>query len=235
MDTLHPNWITEKNTDFEYKKYVLLGFLKRVSNEFEAQRLFPGLTCLETEHDKLLNLKIAINSLKQQFTKRIINIDLQQLKINYESTDGEHKTVEEVEQIVDFSIPLLERMIEKGRNELLRLEQAMNISPVGITPLMKQEGYLLLFTKKEKQIDVFSYKVSLFDHVQTSYPALKTTFVKSFENSLTQTFERIKLSLINSNIGMPNPATFLVSTALSLPVNFTFLPVAKLKLSKFIN
>jgi hypothetical protein len=235
MDTLHPNWITEKNTDFEYKKYVLLGFLKRVSNEFEAQRLFPGLTCLETEHDKLLNLKIAINSLKQQFTKRIINIDLQQLKINYESTDGEHKTVEEVEQIVDFSIPLLERMIEKGRNELLRLEQAMNISPVGITPLMKQEGYLLLFTKKEKQIDVFSYKVSLFDHVQTSYPALKTTFVKSFENSLTQTFERIKLSLINSNIGMPNPATFLVSTALSLPVNFTFLAVAKLKLSKFIN
>jgi hypothetical protein len=235
MDTLHPNWITEKNTDFEYKKYVLLGFLKRVSNEFEAQRLFPGLTCLETEHDKLLNLKIAINSLKQQFTKRIINIDLQQLKINYESTDGEHKTVEEVEQIVDFSIPLLERMIEKGRNELLRLEQAMNISPVGITPLMKQEGYLLLFTKKEKQIDVFSYKVSLFDHVQTSYPALKTTFVKSFENSLPQTFERIKLSLINSNIGMPNPATFLVSTALSLPVNFTFLPVAKLKLSKFIN
>jgi hypothetical protein len=143
--------------------------------------------------------------------------------------------VEEVEQIVDFSIPLLERMIEKGRNELLRLEQAMNISPVGITPLMKQEGYLLLFTKKEKQIDVFSYKVSLFDHVQTFYPALKTTFVKSFENSLTQTFERIKLSLINSNIGMPNPATFLVSTALSLPVNFTFLPVAKLKLSKFIN
>jgi hypothetical protein len=235
MDTLHPNWITEKNTDFEYKKYVLLGFLKRVSNEFEAQRLFPGLTFLETEHDKLVNLRFAINSLKQQFTKRIINIDLQQLKINYESTDGEHKTVEEVEQIVDFSIPLLERMIEKGRNELLRLEQAMNISPVGITPLMKQEGYLLLFTKKEKQIDVFSYKVSLFDHVQTSYPALKTTFVKSFENSLTQTFERIKLSLINSNIGMPNPATFLVSTALSLPVNFTFLPVAKLKLSKFIN
>jgi hypothetical protein len=235
MDTLHPNWITEKNTDFEYKKYVLLGFLKRVSNEFEAQRLFPGLTFLETEHDKLVNLRFAINSLKQQFTKRIINIDLQQLKINYESTDGEHKTVEEVEQIVDFSIPLLERMIEKGRNELLRLEQAMNISPVGITPLMKQEGYLLLFTKKEKQIDVFSYKVSLFDHVQTSYPALKTTFVKSFENSLTQTFERIKLSLINANIGMPNPATFLVSTALSLPVNFTFLPVAKLKLSKFIN
>jgi hypothetical protein len=34
MATLHDNWLTEGLLDFEYKKYVLLNYLKHIDQQF---------------------------------------------------------------------------------------------------------------------------------------------------------------------------------------------------------
>jgi hypothetical protein len=41
--------------------------------------------------------------------------------------------------------------------------------------------------------------------------------------------------LIKNYKDLPNPATYLVVSEMDLPMEFTFLPVAKMKLSKMIN
>ena len=42
MATLSENWITENHIDFEYKKYVLLGYLQKVKEHFNEQKLYPN-------------------------------------------------------------------------------------------------------------------------------------------------------------------------------------------------
>ena len=46
---------------------------------------------------------------------------------------------------------------------------------------------------------------------------------------------RLARDLIGNNKDLPNPATYLVASEMSLPLEFTFLPVAKMKLAKMIN
>lgn len=67
------------------------------------------------------------------------------------------------------------------------------------------------------------------------YRGVHTQFIYEYKKSITSTYEFMKLELIKVNKDLPNPATYLVASELSLPLEFTFLPVAKMKLSKMIN
>ncbi len=41
MESLKDNWLTEGLIDFEYKKYVLLAYMKRVKESFGRVELYP--------------------------------------------------------------------------------------------------------------------------------------------------------------------------------------------------
>jgi hypothetical protein len=41
MEKLKENWLTEGLIDFEYKKYVLLAYLKSVKESFSRVELYP--------------------------------------------------------------------------------------------------------------------------------------------------------------------------------------------------
>jgi hypothetical protein len=64
---------------------------------------------------------------------------------------------------------------------------------------------------------------------------MHTQFINDYDKSITSTHEFMKLDLIKNNQYLPNPATYLVVSELNLPLEFTFLPVAKIKLAKIIN
>ncbi len=57
MATLNKNWITEKAIDFEYKKYILLAYLKQVSQNFEENKLYPSLAELIGHYKLLISIK----------------------------------------------------------------------------------------------------------------------------------------------------------------------------------
>ena len=42
MKQLNPNWLTEGWVDFEYKKYLLLAYLQKVSIDFDERKLKIG-------------------------------------------------------------------------------------------------------------------------------------------------------------------------------------------------
>ena len=77
--------------------------------------------------------------------------------------------------------------------------------------------------------------MSIFENPTINYPGLHTQFIDNYEKSISGTYEFIKQDLIKLNRELPNPATFLVASEVSLPVDYTFLPIAKLKLSQYIH
>jgi hypothetical protein len=115
------------------------------------------------------------------------------------------------------------------------VEQNIEISPIGLTPLTCKEGYLFLSSFDDIKTKVYSYQLSLYENPKVNYRGVQTQFIDDYQNSITSTYESIKLDLIKNYKDLPNPATYLVVSEMDLPMEFTFLPVAKMKLSKMIN
>jgi len=57
MEHLKDNWLTEGLIDFEYKKYQLLGYLKRVKESFYRVELYPFLSDLVFHYRNLMTLR----------------------------------------------------------------------------------------------------------------------------------------------------------------------------------
>jgi hypothetical protein len=235
MENLPQNWLTEKHTDVEYKQYVLLGYLKRISNEFEAQRLYPALDYLKEQYDYLLGLKSSFQILESKLSKNIKHIDIHNYKIVYHSVFEDDSMIQELTEIIDFALPKIESLLQKGQRMMDALEQKIEISAIGITPLTCKEGYLFLSSAQDIKTMVYIYQLSLYENAKVNYRGVQTKFINDFDKSIKSTFEFMKLDLIRNNKDLPNPATYLVASVENLPLEFTFLPVAKMKLAKMIN
>lgn len=235
MENLNSNWITEKHTDFESKKYTLLGYLKKITQAFKSQHLYPAYDVLETEYHNLLQLKSAFSLLENRLSKNIKHIDIQNYKIVYQSIYEDDKLMQEIAAIVDFSIPQVERLLTEGNKIMVDVEQKILISPIGLSPLRLKEGYLLLNCAQTKQIAVYSYSSTFYEKADLQFPTIKTQFVGEYQRSIIVTYDFIKQDLIKANKAIPNPATYLVSTELNIPMDFTLLPIAKKKLTSMIN
>lgn len=80
MGTLSENWLTENLIDFEYKKYVLLGYLQKVKEHFNEQKLYPDFAELIAHYKNLISLKNNATSLESGFKKNIKGIDYEETK-----------------------------------------------------------------------------------------------------------------------------------------------------------
>ena len=235
MENLTQNWLTEKHTDMEYKQYVILGYLKKMSEAFEAQRLYPAIDYLMEQYDYLIGLKTSLTLLENKLSKNVKHIDIHNYKIVYQSVSEDDKMIQELNAIIEFALPKVERLLEKGQRMIDTVEQNIEISPIGLTPLTCKEGYLFLSSFDDIKTKVYSYQLSLYENPKVNYRGVQTQFIDDYQNSITSTYESIKLDLIKNYKDLPNPATYLVVSEMDLPMEFTFLPVAKMKLSKMIN
>jgi len=235
MENLHQQWLTEKHIDFEYKQYVLLAFLKKINDEFDAQRLYPALEYLKDQFDYLNAFKSSLNLLENKLSKNIKGIDIHSFKLVYQSIREDDKMMQDILSIIDFALPKIDHLLQKGCKMIDAVEQKMEISAVGITPLICKEGYLFLAAAQELQTKVYSYQLTFYENSKDNYRGMHTQFINDYQTSITSTYEFIKQDLIKNNKNLPNPATYLVITALPLPLEFTFLPVAKMKLAKLIH
>jgi hypothetical protein len=235
MENLSQNWLTEKHTDIEYKQYVILGYLKKMSEAFDAQRLYPAIDYLMEQYDYLIGLKTSLTLLENKLSKNVKHIDIHNYKIVYQSVSEDDKMIQELNAIIEFALPKVERLLEKGQRMIDTVEQNIEISPIGLTPLTCKEGYLFLSSFDDIKTKVYSYQLSLYENPKVNYRGVQTQFIDDYQNSITSTYESIKLDLIKNYKDLPNPATYLVVSEMDLPMEFTFLPVAKMKLSKMIN
>ncbi|MBK8847272.1 MAG: hypothetical protein IPO27_12305 [Bacteroidetes bacterium] len=235
MESLSSNWITEKHIDFEYKKYMLLAYLQYVGERFNDTELFPHLSSLIEHYRNVQMIKNNKLQFQKQTPEQLTGFDLSTFKALYEKISFDNEVMNEIELIINFSIPQFEQYMAEGKKIYEIIESKLQIGPVGVLPINTFEGYMFLSNGDTRETRVYSYQVSIFEHHQEKYRGIHTTYVCSYERTLTNSFENIKLDLLRQFKQLPNPATFLVSSKLCIPIDATLLPMAKRMLIRCVS
>lgn len=233
MGTLSENWMTEHLMDFEYKKYVLLGYLKQVKEHFNEQKLYPDFAELIAHYKNLIQLRNNTNNLENNFKKNLKGMDFKNMQLVYDNTMDD-ELLDELKQIIQFSEPLLAKEIHKGRDIFDFAEKHIAVNHVGILPIYKDEGYFILLPHQSKQVFVYNYSFSKVNLLQQEVYGLNSTYFSTYTLSLSKQVDKIKHEIIEINPQLPNPAVYLFKAKTALPNNETFLPISKRLLYKHV-
>ncbi|MDA1120672.1 MAG: hypothetical protein O2887_09330 [Bacteroidetes bacterium] len=235
MDILKNDWLTDGLIDFEFKKYTVLAYLKTVKENFRRNQLFPFLSDLVFHYNNLMTVRSNKELIYENFPKTISRADFKKLKITYKTIVKDDDLMIEIEDIISYTIPQFENTLNEGKEIYEFIESNVSITTVGVTPIYSKEGYLMLNQGKSREVNIYRYKISIFQGSDEEYRGINTEFLLQSCYSLTHPFEKIKLDLIRLFKEMPNPATFLVRSNFTVPVSHTLLPVAKRILIKEIS
>lgn len=235
MKTLSHTWFSEGYIDFELKKYTLLAYLQEVNQYFDQNKLYPQLADLVFHYNNIRAFKENKQYLQQLFPKQINQINIERLQLVYEEMMQDDALMQEMESIVHFALEEIKQSINGGAELYEIVEESLQINPVGLIPIDTSEGYLLLSNGDTKDINVYGYRVSLFEKKEEPYRSLKTVYISKFHKKIHITYEQIKHDLIKEFKELPNPAVFYIETSLTYPLAETLLPVAKRSLIRYIS
>ena len=227
MGKLTKDWLTENYVDFELKQYLLLAYLQEVKENYRANKIYPDLAELIDHYKNLFLLKKSQEELKEHQPKDLTGFDFINGKLTYKNKEDQIELFETINQIVDYAMPLLAQNIQDGKTIYEWVEEHMNMKTVGISPLHKDAGYLLLHYTNEKDIYAYQYEMSLVNYDEKKYRALHVKEVEHYQSSLTTSFENIKIDLIERHKELPNPAVYAFNCSVKVPLQETLLPIAK--------
>jgi hypothetical protein len=234
MERLSKDWITEKHIDFEYKKYVLLAYLKHVDDNFKHMRLYPALSDLIEHYKNAHALRENKNSISAHFPQHLKGIDTEHFRLEYEKAINDDRLMREIETILDFSLPRFMDWVNEGKQIYDFLEQEIHLGHVGLLPLDSRMGYLFL-KDATASTQVYCFTVTLFEQPEAVFRGVHTQFLRAYPRNISHTFEAIKSELIQENKELPNPAVFAAETGLKIPIEETFLPIAKRMLMREVS
>ena len=235
MKQLNPNWLTEGLIDFEYKKYMVLAYLQDAQKWFDDLRLYPILTDLLFHYQNLLEVRENKQMLYDQFPKQISKADFEKLQLAYKKIVEDDQILQAIEEIVTFAVPKFEHLLRNGKEVYEFVESKVEISPVGITPIYSDEGYMFLNEYQQPETQIYQYQITVFQNTHEKFRGLNVQFVETVRKSLSQTYENLKISLIRKYTHLPNPATFIVLAHTPCPLQETLLPVAKRALVRYLS
>ena len=234
MKQLTPNWFFEDLADFEYKKYVLLAYLKDIHSLFNETRLYPALSDLVFHYRNLIGFMEQKQAIYNSFPERLSEIDMKNFKMSFTKVMSNNDLMGHLEEIVSYSIPEFKKHLEEGKDIYDFIEQGIHISPVGILPIYRNEGYILVSNGDLPEIKVYEYSVKFFTHDEDNFRAVQTEYITAYKKGFVNTVENIKIDMIKTRKKLPNPATFSVEPSYSFPLNETIIPVTKRMLMKFV-
>ena len=227
MTELNNNWITEGIMDFEYKKYMLLAYLKSCRENFGKTKLYPPLGELVQHYNNLNELNSSLEQLQNAFPKDLTGIDLNGLKLEYERQKLDDQGITTITEIMEFALPSFRYTINEGKEIYDLVERNIEIAPVGIMPVYNHEGYVLINADKTDDVHIYQYQHSIIVQAHENMRSLSLKYLHKEVKSLANTVEQIKLNLIKNFKSLPQPATYLCVSKLSFPMMETLLPVTK--------
>ncbi|MFI5159008.1 MAG: hypothetical protein ACHQF4_09080 [Sphingobacteriales bacterium] len=234
MNSLGLNWFIEGSLDFEHKKYVLLNYLQEINRHFDKSKLYPNLTDLMFHYNNLLDFKQNKTTLQQTFPQYLTSADIEAVKLTYKKIVEDDSSMQEIERIITYALIKMDPAIQIGKEIYDFVESCLNIDPVGLVPLLPYSGYFSLRNGNDRTNWIYEYQLSIFENKDDKYRGINVQFVDTYEQSISNTPESIKLNLIKRHRHLPNPAVFYVQSDISFPLEQTLLPVAKRSLVKYI-
>lgn len=228
---LGKNWITDYLIDLEYKKYQLLGYLSHVRKEYSINKLYPHLSELIRQKNELFTLLKRLSSLNPKGDLSTLNWE--KLTLEYKNAETRPEILDQLTKIAEFSVPLLEEHIEEGNDLRQIIENTLKLEAVGIVPIIKREGYLLLHATNSPRIYIYKYEFPyLITGLDSDDGKFIVEFLYSTEKTISNSYEIIKRDLINKYKELPNPAVFRIASTYEIPLNESFLPIAKVYFAK---
>jgi tetratricopeptide (TPR) repeat protein len=234
MKTLHSDWFVEGLQDFEYKKYVLLAYLQSVKQAFDQSLLYPVFSDLISHYQNLHAFQQSKLQFEGAIPKQMRAVDWEKFQVLYASLLADDEALREIEEIVEFSLPQVKATVEEGKQLYELIEENIEIETVGLLPLYRDAGYLLLRGGNAHQVKAYSYQITMFESANERYRGIHSKFVADFTLSIGTTYESIKWELIRQQRDLPNPATFSVNSKLRFPEEASLVPVAKRKFVRFL-
>ena len=235
MEILKETWLTDGLIDFEYKKYILLAYLKKVKQSFGRVELYPFMSDLVFHYRNLVTLRDNKSLFNDSFPKELSTENMQKLELTYKQIIEDEPMMKEIESIIQFALPELKSSLDEGSQIYEYVESNCEISPVGLTSLYANEGYLFISQPPQNETDVYRYQITFFEQSNETLRGIHTRFLKTTERSLSNSYEHIKLQLIKEFSELPNPSVYLIISRMRFPYVQTLMPVAKRLLIKHIS
>ena len=232
--TLNETWFMDGYIDFEFQKYRLLAYLQEVDHHFKETRLYPPLSDVVFHYNNLMAFRDNKKLMQDQFPKRMDSVDIQKLEITYEKMLEDNALMQELERITQYAIDEMKGTIENGTEIYELVEKQLRIEPIGIMPLYKNEGYILLRYGNLSEVRAYAYVTTIFEHMSAKYRGIKISYIDSWQKNIINTYEQIKRDIIRSVRTLPNPAVYSIEFPLQIPLDETLLPIAKRMLVRYI-
>jgi len=225
------DWLTEGLMDFEYKKYLLLAYLQYARKNFSQIMLYPPLAELIQQYHELSVLKERQEQSLNSFKKELRGFDFEKFRLIYHDVSKDENSISIVKDLIEYALPEIKLAIEEGKDIYDFLEKQLRFQPIGLSPIYRDEGYLLL-QDSGQEINIYRYSLSKIICDEQHYRSLYTEFLTNKKRSFINTPEQLKLWLAKEFTDLPQPAVFEIHSELDLPLNETYLPLAKRLLLK---
>lgn len=212
----------------------LLAYLKKVQQRFSEVRLYPQISELVGQCNNLQKLRQNKKFLQEHFPKNLSGMSLQQLQLVYEQLLTDDGLMQELDAIIDFAMQRMKPTLDDGAGIYDFVEQNIRIEPIGILPLYRQEGYLLLHYATQKEVRAYAYTVTLLERKDARYKGLRLRYVPTWPKTAANTYQHIKMEVIRRYPELPQPAVYLALTDLKLPLEDTLLPVARRSFIRYV-
>lgn len=235
MDSLKHDWLTDGLIDYEYKKYILLAYLKDVGKRFNQSELYPFMTDLIFHYRNLIKVRESKKLMYDNFPESLTKADFNKLRLTYEKIVNDDEVMQQIEEIISFAIPKMKNMLEEGKELYEFVEENIKLEPVGVSPIYSDEGYLFINQDSSNDIAIYRYQMTFFEHAEEKYRSMTTEFLMNEMRNISKTYENIKVELTRQFTELPNPATYLAVSKLKFPLKETVLPVAKRMLVREIS
>jgi len=180
-------------------------------------------------------VKASKELMYDSFPKTLSKADFTKLQLTYNKIVNDDEVMKQIEEILLFALPRVKAMLEEGKELFEFVEENIEMSPVGLTPIYSDEGYLLINQDNTADIAIYRYQMTLFEHAEEKYRSLNTHYLGNEIKKINKTYENIKIELTRSYTDLPNPATYAAVSKLKFPLESTVLPVAKRMLVKRIS
>ena len=232
---LGDNWLTDGLIDFEYKKYVLLAYLKAVRESFSKVQLYPHLADIVFHYRNLVALRSDKSVITESFPKELSIEKLELLEISYRKMIEDDAIMQEIEAIMEYAIPQLKGYVEEGSSIYDFVESKCELSAIGVVPLYAREGYVFMTQPPESETNIYRYQITVYHNSSEPMRGLQTEFVRTTNYNLANSYENMKMDLVRHFKDLPNPAAFLVLSKMKFPYKQTLVPIAKRLLIKYLS
>lgn len=226
---------TDALEDYESAQYRILSNLQHARQQFSNNRIYPYLGDLIQLYGTLQTIVSSSEGLRNALPSKIKDVDLDAKEVIYEQPELDMDQMTAIEDLIQWALPHLQDAIDEGKTIFEFVDSNLHMEEVGIVPSYVQEGYLFVPDHEQQELHILRYNLSIFTGPTERYRSLRTAHVKSVRQQLIrQSPQHLKLSLMEEERDLPNPATYYFDFDFDFPYESTVLPVAKRKLMRYL-